>query len=184
MYLSFLSISKLAISLASLSKDSPLSSLAKNEYNMAVYILKSAKDEQSIREVVNRALCHLESAFVNFPITTWDVWDRDTALWGKKTFANSICLHIAILHYMLGNNLIAKKWLFENLNVMGSITFPNDVLSSLSMTDESDFYKAVAGVEYTKIEDLISTSKYNYDRAYDRDCDDPGPFLRGGAYSG
>lgn len=109
MCLSFLSISKLAISLTSLAKDSPLANLAKNEYYMAVYILNSAKDEQHFREVINRALCHLESAFVNFPITTLDVWDRDTALWEKKTFANSICLHIAILHYMLGNNLIAKN---------------------------------------------------------------------------
>lgn len=184
MCLSFLSISKLAISLATLAKDSPLTSLAKNEYNMAVYILNSVKDELSIREVANRALCHLESAYVNFPITTWDVWNRDTALWGKKTFANSICLYIAILHYMLGNNLIAKKWLLENLNVMGSITFPNEVLSSLSMNDESDFYKAVAGTEHTKIDNLILQSRYNYDRAYDFDDDDPGPFLRGGAYSG
>ena len=184
MCLSFLSISKLAISLTSLAKDSPLANLAKNEYYMAVYILNSAKDEQHFREVINRALCHLESAFVNFPITTLDVWDRDTALWEKKTFANSICLHIAILHYMLGNNLIAKKWLLENLNVMGSITFPNEILSSLSMADESDFYKAVADVEYTEIENLISTSRYNYDRTYDFDDDDPGPFLTGGAYSG
>lgn len=67
---------------------------------------------------------------------------------------------------------------------MGSITFPNEILSSLSMADESDFYKAVADVEYTEIENLISTSRYNYDRTYDFDDDDPGPFLRGGAYSG
>lgn len=172
MNLSFLSISKLAISLTSLAKDSPLTNLAKNEYYMAVYILNSAKDEQHIREVINRALCHLESAFVNFPITTWDILDRDTALWEKKTFANSICLHIAILHYMLGNNLIAKKWLLENLNVMGSITFPNEILSSLSMADVSDFYKAVAGVDCKKIEELVQQSILNYDRAFDRDSND------------
>lgn len=67
---------------------------------------------------------------------------------------------------------------------MGSITFPNEILSSLSMADESDFYKAVAGVEYIKIEDLICTSRYNYDRAFDFDDDDPGPVFRGGAYCG
>lgn len=52
------------------------------------------------------------------------------------------------------------------------------------MAGESDFYKAVAGVEYIKIENLISTSRYNYDRAYDFDDVDPGSGFRGGAYSG
>ena len=181
---SLLTIGKLALSLTSLAKDSPLKKLAKNEYNMALYVLESANDERSIREVINRALGHLESAFINFPITTWDIWDRDTALWNKRTFANDICLHIAILHYMLGNNMIAKKWLLGNLNVMGSIDFPNQILESLSMNNESDFYKAVAGTEYTKIENLIQQSQCNWDRVYDFDDNDPGPALRGGCYSG
>lgn len=40
---------------------------------MALYIPNSVNGEQSVREVVIRALCHLESAFINFPITTWDI---------------------------------------------------------------------------------------------------------------
>lgn len=181
---SLLIISKIAISLNSLAKDSPLKKLAKNEFNMALYILSSANSEQSVREVINRALCHLESAFINFPITTWDIWDLDRALWDKKTFANSICLHIATLHYILGNHTIAKKWLIENLDVMGSIVFPKDILNSLLLNDESDFYKVVAGTEYAKIKNLIQQSESNWNRVFDFDDNDPGPFLRGGAFSG
>lgn len=180
---SLLTIGKLALSLTALAKDSPLNKLAKNEYYMALYILKSANDSQSVREVINNALGHLESAFVNFPITTWVFWNRDRALWKKKTFANDICLHIAILHYMLGNMIIAKQWLLENLNVMGSINFPSQILKTLSMNNEYDFYKAIAGREYSKIEDLIQQSSYNWDMIFDYD-DDPGPCLRGGCYSG
>ncbi len=184
MSVSLLTVSKVVISLGSLAKDSPLKKLSKNEFNMALYILNSANSEQSIREAINRALVHLESAFINFPITTWDIWDCDKVLWDKKTFANSICLYIAILHYVLGNYSIAKKWLIENLDVMGSISIPKEILKSLSMDNESDFYKAVAGTDYTKIENLIQQSECNWDRVFDIDDDDPGPFLRGGAFSG
>lgn len=181
MSISILTIGKVAISLRTLAKDCPLKKMAKNEFDMALYILSNANIETAFREAINRALGHLESAYANFPITTWDIWDKDTALWGKKNFANSICLHIAILHYMLGNNNTAKKWLLENLDNMGSIEFPKNILGSLSMNVESDFYKAIAGKEYTRIENLIQQSEYNWDRVYDHDPDD---FLMGGIYSG
>lgn len=175
MSISLLTVSKIAISMASLAKESPLKRIAQNEYNIALYSLNSlssVKNEQSVREIINKALCHLESAFVNFPITTWDIWDQDTALWNKRTFANSICLLIAVLNYMLGNYSIAKKWLLENLNTMGSVKFPNNILDALSMNDETDFYQAVAGVDCKKIEELVQRSKLNYGRAFDRNSDD------------
>lgn len=175
--------SKVASSLALLAKDSPLNDMSKNEYNMALYILKDANEEKNIRDALNRALSHLESAFANFRIKTWDIWDADRVLWEKRTFANSICLHIAILHYILDNETIAKKWLF-NLDVMGSVYFPNELLKTLSLNNETDFYRLVAGADFSHLEDIIQQSEHNWEIAFDYDDDDPGPFLRGGAYSG
>lgn len=161
--------------IVSLSQDSPLKKIAKQEFDMANYILSSSSSESNYRECINRALTHLESAFVHFTptITTWDIWDRDRALWSKRTYANGICIRIAILHYILGNKTVAKKWLIENLNDMGSIYFPNEVLDCLKISNSESFYKDVFQSDYPQIEGVLKKSESNYDYVYsDNDSDD------------
>ena len=181
-------VSKLLISM---SQDSPLKSIANQELEMAKYILSSASSEANCRECLNRALTHLESSYVNFlpTITTWDVLSRDRVLWSKRTFANSICLHIAIIHYILGNISISKKWLLDNLNEKGGIYFPKAILDSLSVSSEDSFYHLVCQSDYHKLETILRNSNRNYytifdipsdlDLKLDLDLDsDPGPALR------
>lgn len=165
--------SKLASLLLALSKESPLKKIAENEYRLAIYDLNMASEESNVREGLNRALTHLESAYAHYLpcITTWDIWDRDKVLWNKKTFANSMCLYIAIIHYVLGNISISQKWLIENLDDMGSIHFPTDILSFLSIKKEDEFYCKVFKEEYSKIENIISRSKGNWHSVWDYDPD-------------
>jgi hypothetical protein len=159
----------------SLSQGSPLKKISKQEYEMANYILSSASSESNYRECLNRALTHLESAFVHFipTITTWDIWDRDRVLWSKRTYANGICVRIAIIHFILGNNSVAKKWLIDNLNDMGSIYFPNEILDCLQICDSESFYRDVFQSDYPQIASLLKESERNYDSVYsDNDSDD------------
>ena len=173
-------VSKLLISM---SQDSPLKSIANQELEMAKYILSSAGSEANCRECLNRALTHLESSYVNFlpTITTRDVWSRDRVLWSKRTFANSICLHIAIIHYILGNISISKKWLLDNLNEKGGIYFPKDIIGYLSISSEDSFYHVVCESDYQKLEAILRKSDSNYDSIFGRDDyddPDPGPIWR------
>lgn len=166
--------------LISLSKDSPLKNIASREFEMAKYILSSASSETNYRECLNRALTHLESSYVNFlpTITTWDILSYDRVLWSKRTFANNICLHIAIIHYILGNISISKKWLLDNLNVKGGIYFPKDIIGYLSISSGDSFYHVVCESDYQKLEAILRESDSNYDSIFghdDPDDPDPGP---------
>ena len=76
MSVSLLTVSKVVVSLGSLTKDSPLKELSKNEFNMALYILKLANSEQSICEAINRAFLSL-----------LEIWNRDKFL-DTRTYAN------------------------------------------------------------------------------------------------
>ena len=157
-----------------LSLESPLKKIAKQEFEMANYILSSASLESNYRECLNRALTHLESAFIHFipTITTWDIWDADKVLWDERTYANGICVRIAILHYILGNYPVAKKWLIENLNDKGSIYFPNEVLNALSISDANNFYRELCQEDYPKILSILQKSERNHEYIYDKDFDD------------
>ena len=179
---------KLANILYALSQDSPLKKIAQNEYAMAICDLRNSKEESNIREALNRALTHLESAYINYLpcITTWDIWDQYSALYSKRSFANSMRIHIAILHYILGNISISKKWLFS-LDTDGEIYFPTDILSTLSIQDEDTFYKIVCGADYPELKGMIEGSERKY--KFESDWKDPdnwggyGPGC-GGLYSG
>lgn len=165
----------------SLSQESPLKKIAKQEFEMANYILSSASSESNYRECINRALTHLESVFIHFipTITTWDIWDADNVLWDKRTYANGICVRISILHYILGNYSVAKKWLIENLNDKGSIYFPNEILNGLSISDSNIFYREVCQEDYPQILSILQESERNYEYLYDNNFyDDYDPIPR------
>lgn len=180
---------KLASVLGNLSKDSPLKKVANNEYNMALYVLKAVTEESNIREGLNRALTHLESAYVHYlpNITTWDIWDQYMALHSKRTFANTLCLYISIIHYVLGNLSVSKKWLLENLDTDGSIYFPKDILTILTIQDEKSFYIEVCGTDFPILENMIASSESKY--KFESEWNDPDNwggygFGCGGLYSG
>lgn len=180
---------KLASIMVDLSKDSPLKKVAKKEFATALYVLRDVNEESNIREGLNRALTHLESAYVNYlpNITTWDIWDPYMALHSKRTFANTLCLHISIIHYVLGNLSLSKKWLFRNLDTDGGIYFPTNILPVLTIQNEKSFYQEVCGTDSHILESMIFSSEIKYEshcRRYDPDeWGGYGPGC-GGLYSG
>lgn len=179
---------KLASILYASSQDSPLKKIAQNEYAMAICDLRNANEESHIREALTRALTHLESAYVNYIpcITTWDIWNQYSALYSKRSFANSMCIYIAILHYTLGNTSISKKWLFS-MDTDGEICFPTDILPMLSIQDEDTFYKIVCGTDYSDLKGMIETSEQKYKSdSYWKDPDNWGGYGPGceSLYSG
>lgn len=156
---------------------------------MAIHVLKMANEESNIREGLNRALTHLESAYIHYLpcITTWDIWTAYLALHSKRTFANTMCLYISIIHYSLSNFTLGKKWLLDNLDTDGSIYFPKEVLPVLGLQDEKAFYQDICGIDYPKLEGIIRASvrKYEYE-SNKYDPDDWGGYGPGcgGLYSG
>ncbi len=169
-----LSVSKM---IANFSKESPLDKLAKQEYEMARYVLASANTESNYRECINRALTHLESAYAHYlpTIKTWDIWDKDKILSHKYAYANSICIHIAILHYILGNYSNSKKWLMENINVKGYIEFPEEIIGSFSITGSNSFYADVCKEDYPRFAAKLKQSEdywFNIHSSNSNDDDD------------
>lgn len=156
---------------------------------MAIHDLTMASDESNVREGLNRALTHLESAYVHYLpcIWTWDVWTPYLALHSKRTFANTLRIYISIIHYLLGNIPLSKMWLLEYLDTDGGIYFPKEILSVLGLQDEKSFYQEVCGADYSKLEGMIISSESKYE--YESDKYDPdnwggyGPGC-GGLYSG
>ena len=167
------SIINVSKALVLLSEDSPLESAAREQFNIAMYVLESFNDEQNHRECVNRVLTHIESAYALYvpTIKTWDIWDTDRALWGKRTYANSICMIISVLHYILGNYSVSKKWMIENLDEKGSIEVPNEILDCIPNSSLELFYKNVCKTkaDYQKIQDILSKSKNNYNYIFSED---------------
>ncbi len=153
--------------LQSLSKESPLDKHSRTEYEIAVARLKSISLESNTRECLNSSLIHLESAFGSYEPKTWDIWDKDRALWSKRTFKNSICILISIIHYLLGNQALAKQWLEDNLTDMGHIIFPAELLKELSIPDEDTFFDIIGCKE--TIKSLEASIDWNYRCVYDLD---------------
>lgn len=186
-FLTFTHITKIASLLVSLSNNSPLKKVALGEYNMAAYVLQNIQDEQDLRETLNRSLTHLESAYIHYTpyITTWDIWDQYNALHGKKSFANTLCIYISIIHYVLGNVVASKKWLLENLDSGGSIDFPKEMIICLSLKSEDSFYKTVCGEDFCKFERIRTCSLQRYQASLDEvDKYDGYGFNDGSLYSG
>lgn len=150
MCVDLITVTKIGVALSSLAKESPLNKAAKNEYDMAVFVLANIKEETNIREGINRALVHLESAFINYSPSLWSVTES------QITFMNSVCLLIALLHYLLGNNSIASQWLRDGIDTDGEVTFPQGALDGLCIS-EDDFYKKIGCYQkMCEIKELIA----------------------------
>ena len=174
MVISYSILSSISKAVYSMAKDSPLKKAAKQQFEMALYDLESINEESHYRECLNRVLTHLESAYALYlpTIKTWDIFDSDRNLWDKRTFANDICFLIAVLHYILGNKVIAKKWLIENLDNMGSIYFPN--VEGMPIHDIDSFFREIGQSDYPKLKCIKSESERNYDCTYNT-WEDPSP---------
>lgn len=161
-------VSKMVVSL---SKKSPLKKIAKQEFELAKYILESVDSETNYRECLNRALTHLESAYVHFvpTINTWDVWDEDRVLWDDRTYANDICLQIAIIHFVLGNPRVSKKWLLDNINDKGGMHYPDEILTHLSFQNWDSFFKCIGESDYFELKKLMDRSESSNDRIFEND---------------
>ena len=124
------SILKLVSIVYSLTKESPLKKVSKQELEAAVRETNNLKYESYPRECLNRVLCHLESAYSQFEPSTWNFLDdEDRVLWEQRTYKNTICLSIAVIHFYLGNKERAKAWLSDELSEYGRGFFFRQVLS-------------------------------------------------------
>lgn len=140
------SILKLVSIVYSLTKESPLKKVSKQELEAAVRETNNLKYESYPRECFNRVLCHLESAYSQFEPSTWNFLDdEDRVLWEQRTYKNTICLSIAVIHFYLGNKERAKAWLSDELSEYGWIFMPNESLDLLGFSSTKDFFNAVFG---------------------------------------
>ena len=157
-------IAKVYSLLCSEKEDSPLRGMAERQFDLALYELETFKLESNPRECLNRALTYLGSAYVNYrpTIKTWDFFDSNKVLWHKRSFANTICLYIAIIHYVLGNKAVGKKWLLDNLDDMGSIYFPKGIIETLSLPSEETFYKDLCQDDYGQLKAILNRSDSNF----------------------
>jgi hypothetical protein len=158
---------KLVCILKSLAKDSPLKAVSKNELNAALREINNVGSEKDTRECLNRVLVHLESAYSHYEPSSWNLLDdEDRVLWSQRTYKNSICLAIAIIHYYIGNRDRSRQWLTDELDDCGWLEMPEGALNLLEMSCLKDFFKAVYwdnGMRYTQIEQAI---KRNYKLAH------------------
>jgi len=158
---------KLICILKSLAKESPLKNVSKNELDAAIREANNVEYENNQRECLNRVLVHLESAFSNYhPNSMVFLDDENRVLWSQRTYKNSICLAIAVIHYYLGNRTRSKQWLTDELNDCGWLLMPDGALNLLNMGCTEDFFNEVYddyGVFYEQIEQSI---KKNYDIAH------------------
>lgn len=150
----------------SLTQESPLRRVSKNELKAAVREVNNLKYWDNQRECLNGVLGHLESAYSQFEpgnILTVFFGDEDAMLWDQRTYKNSICMTIAIIHFVLGNVNRAKVWLSEELSEKGWVEMPVSSLELLGFNKIEDFFNAIFqdnGKEYKRLTDAI---KYNRD---------------------
>lgn len=161
-------ICKLISIVYSLSKKSPLKKVSKNELEAAIRDAEGLKYESNQRECLNRVLCHLESAYTHFEPKTWNFLDDENrVLWDQRTYKNSICMAIAVIHYILGNLSQSKRWISEELSEYGWINMPEGSLSLLGMNGYEDFFNSIFmdnGETYRQLEWSI---KCHFNSAYD-----------------
>lgn len=151
-----------------LMKESPLKKVAMNELEAAHRELSNLQYENHPRECLTRVLCHLESAFTHFEPSTWNFLDnQDRLLWSQRTYKNSICLTIAVVHFYLGNTVRAKVWLIDEMSDFGWIQIPEGALSLLGFNSTKDFYSAVFGDNGEIYERIEWNIKMNNEKSYD-----------------
>lgn len=150
---------KLVCILKSLAKDSPLKTVSKNELDAALRDINNIGSEKNSRECLNRVLVHLESAYSHYEPRSWNLLDNeDRVLWSQRTYKNSICLAISIIHYYIGNRERAKQWLTDELDDRGWLEMPEGALNLLNKSSLKDFFQDVFcdnGIRYIQIEQAI-----------------------------
>lgn len=167
MEISVLTALKFVSIIRSLTKDSPLKKVAMKELEAALRELSNLQYENHPRECLIRVLCHLESAFTHFEPSTWNFLDnRDSLLWSQRTYKNTICLTIAVVHFYLGNKARAKFWLLDEISDYGGIYMPEDALTLLGFNTTKDFYIEVFGDKGEIYEQLEWRIKRHYENAY------------------
>lgn len=152
----------------SLTKDSPLKKVSKNELNAAIREINNLKYENNRRECLNRALSHLESAYSQFEPSTWDFLDdEDSVLWSQRTYKNNICMTITVIHYVLGNIDRARIWLSDELSEYGWVFMPDGSLDLLGYSKTEDFFNAIYGDNGETYRQLEWSIKLHNDQAWD-----------------
>lgn len=157
--LSISTVSKLAGLVLALTKECPLKKISKNELNAAIDDLEHLNSYSNIREGLNSALVHLESAYHNFEpsqnfILVW-MENNDKIYWDQRTYQNDLRIMMAVLHYALGNIDITRKWL-EELTDCGWIHIPNEALDFLGFASPNDFFRKV----FNTNEDIYATLQW------------------------
>lgn len=161
-------------------KESSLKGVAKMEAEMAILICKDLVYEENPREGLNRALTHLESAIGAYSKTigTWDIWDKDRALWPQYEIYNKVCVLIAIVHYALGNIDLVKVWLIDRMSYRGpwKIETNTEDFHELGISNKNSFdetlYKHLLGNEYSKFQEkVIKPSATFYEITFSSDND-------------
>lgn len=161
-------ILKLITLVRSLAPESPLKKVSRKELEAAILDINKLEYENNPRECLNRVLTHLESAYSQFEPSTWDFLDdEDRVLWAQRTYKNSLCLAIAVIHLYLGNKKMAKAWLTDELSLYGWIFMPDKSLDILGFNDTKEFFNAVFednGETYDMIE---HATRFHHEQALD-----------------
>lgn len=163
-------VSKLAGLVLALTKDCPLKKISKNELNAAIDDLEHLNSYSNIREGLNSALVHLESAYHNFEPSTWNFMDdKNKVLWAQRTYKNNICMTIAIIHYLLGNVALSKIWLTDKLSEYGSIWehMPDEVHELVGLNNTKDFFNSIFNDNGETYQSKKKSIELNYESAND-----------------
>lgn len=159
---------KLVSLVYSLTQESPLKKVAKKALKAAVQDMEDLKYSNKPRECLNRTLCHLESAYHLFEPSTWNFLDDENRLlWDQRTYKNTICLAIAVIHFYMDNKETAKVWLSERLSEYGWIHMPDESLDLLGFSSTKDFFNAVYSDDGKTYEQMEWAMKIHFDDAYD-----------------
>lgn len=168
MEITYTSAIKLISLVHSLTRESPLKKVSRNELEAAIREINNLKYENRPHECLNRTLCHLESAYSQFEPSTWNFLDDENrVLWDQRTYKNTVCLAIAVIHFYLGNKKRAKTWLSDELSEYGWIFMPDEALNLLEFCSTKDFFNAVYGDNGETYEQIEWAIKIHNDQAYD-----------------
>ena len=168
MEISASSILKLIGLVHSLALESPLKTVSRKELEAAILDINRLEYENNPRECLIRVLVHLESAYCQFEPSTWNFLDDEVRiLWSQRTYKNSICLAIAVIHLCLGNKKKAKLWLSDELSEYGWIFMPNKSLDLLGFNDTKEFFNAVFDDNGETYEMITHVIRFHHEQALD-----------------
>lgn len=169
MEISYTAAFRLISVVRSLTKDSPLKRVSKNELKAAIQEINNLGYENDRRGCLNRALVHLESAYCQFePKTICNFLDdKNRVLWEQRTYKNDICMTIAIIHHVLGNTERAKRWLSDELSQYGWVQMPDGALNLLGFNSTEEFFNLIFGDNGETYKQLQWSIKEHHRHAWD-----------------